>query len=345
MELDVVILGIQRTLAKNCLEAFLEHVNHQHYTINLIMHLDYVQELNESGLRKKINVYKKYFNNFTLKMPKKNIGHTRSFLWCINQVKKDCIYLEDDKIFFQTLNINDIYESGFDAFSLSGFKGKLGNTNANFYKFKVIKYLRENYLPEQKWKDTEKNNKAKLKRTNFSYFNSKAATVYCRDMGAEYLADRGFIRVRQGHRCNLPSYIRPPDITYIINSLNYNKLNSQNANFYLGLLSFQTFYTQDDVFDMFLCSRVTGKYMGIISTLAEVTSAVTYDIPYSSFEKYDVIGSPNTYHYVCYVRTKYFMRNIQFYNGNIYLALRDFFYCTNLKILELTHKDLGFKDA
>ena len=311
--LDIVILGLRRKCFSELMDSFIKHFDKSEQELRLVLHIDYLDCYNTYDIESDISKYLYLFKTSTIKIEKGNVGHTKSWVWCLNNIKNDYIYLEDDKIFCKDISFNAIKRRQKDMVSLEGRRGRVGHLDS-FYAVKAIRdYLLRHYPPESSWKnDAERMNKIILEHAGFSYCQNNRVNCVG-GTGMDNLSEHNLIRVRKGRTLNSPIYVpTPKNISYILHGED-NKNAKKLREFYLCINSFPVFDVENLNID-----DIKTSHIGILSRDCKAFAAVTWLLNYDEIKEYDLTGTVVSRNKIFYVKTEFFKK---YYTSNIDTAI------------------------
>jgi SAM-dependent methyltransferase len=213
--IDVCTLVVPRMCVSDLVNSLFDHLDKGAYKLRWAVHYDPVQNLAhlENKCIEEIGRQSAKFDDFDIIIRDKNVGHQVSFFASLGQLKYDCIYAEDDMLFFSDFSIDELVSKKADFVSLAGINRKPGNTDAGFWSKKFV-----DCLISQKGKDvdTASLNIEKWNRNIFlqeGLIYGKGYKV-AKDNGISSLTNERLIR-SIGENTE-PSYIKAPDLTMIV---------------------------------------------------------------------------------------------------------------------------------
>ena len=300
--IDIVIVALRRNCIENLFGSMRKYFDYSGYSLRLVLHVDYLDSLARFNIGRCVKENAHMFEEYEIKYRKENVGHSRSFYWCMENVKNDYLYFEDDKVFYRDIKLSAIIARETDAVSLEGHRGRLGHCECYYAKKKIRDFLWKHYEPVETWaKDAESTNKLILKGKGFTYY-AKHRTRCVNGTGMDNMAKNKLIRVRKGKRLNSPIYVPVPDnISYILHGPNEKRNAQRMREFFLCIKSFPVFNYENLNID-----DIKTTHVGIMSRDCKVYARSTWLLDYDEIKDYDISGCLADSGKLFYIRTALF---------------------------------------
>ena len=204
---DLVTLAAPRPTITRSISSLLELMDRGPLNIRWIVHLDWIDCLADDfdDCLSRILALVPHFERSVLMTAHPNVGHAGAFLRCLQHVRHDFLYWEDDKVCERPFSLEDLVQASGDHISLQGRVGRPGHTSASFWRRRVAARVVEMWPENTGTGRLERWLKRLCRRSSF---RGGRALKCARDVGLEHLAERGVVR-QQGKDGN-PLYVHSP---------------------------------------------------------------------------------------------------------------------------------------
>jgi len=209
---DIVTVMAPRLDILQTIPSLLDNVVMTNCNLRWVVHLDMIDGLmhHHSKCLEAIDKLKRRFRAWDIVVAEKNQGHPRSVLSCFARVHNNCIYTEDDKMFVDKIDLDQLDGSGVDYYSFTSKHQLPACTQAGYWSVRAIKSVVDNI---------ERYNGSNIEHWMRMMFQAAGlrnggGAYKSYDIGLESLNKAGLVRVRKADQS--VDYMRRPDMTIVL---------------------------------------------------------------------------------------------------------------------------------